>query len=115
MVIVAVAAVFALAGATQSRPDVVREGTSSELTLQIFGDSHVSPTSAAVRLWEACSGTVPRAVEARSFEGSGNTVVEIELAPAIGPNGERKLRGCLEDATLDKIQAAVVSFERRGR
>jgi hypothetical protein len=115
MVIVAVASVLALAGATQSRPDVVRQGTSSELNLQIFGDSHITPTSAAVRLWEACSGTVPRAVEARSFEGVGRTSVEIELAPALGPNGERRLRGCLEDATLDKIQAAVVSVQHHRR
>jgi len=115
LVVVAVASVIALAGATQSRPDVIREGTSSEITLQIFGDSHISPTSAGVRLWEACSGTVPRAVDARSFDGSGMTSVTIGLAPAVGPNGERRLRGCLEDATLDKIQAAVVGVRHTGR
>ena len=115
MIIVAAASIIVLAGATQNGADDVREGTSSELTLQIFGDSHISPTSAAVRLWEACSGTVPRAVDARSFEGSGRSSVEIELAPALGPNGERRLRGCLEDATLDKIQAAVVRVQHEGR
>jgi len=115
LVVVAVASVIALAGATQSRPDVIREGTSTEITLQIFGDSHISPTSAAVRLWEACSGTVPRAVDAHSFEGSGWTSVTIGLEPAVGPNGERRLRGCLEDATLDKIQAAVVGVRHSGR
>jgi hypothetical protein len=115
LVVVAAASVIALAGATKSRPDVIREGTSSEITLQIFGDSHISPTSAAVRLWEACSGTVPSAVDARSFEGSGRTSVTIGLEPALGPDGERRLRGCLEDATLDKIQAAVVGVRHSGR
>ena len=114
MVVVAVASVFALAGATQSRPDIIQQGTSSELTLQIFGDSDVTPTSAAVRLWEACSGMVARN-EAHSFERSGASSVTIELEPALGPNGERRLRGCLEDATLDKIQAAVVSVEHERR
>jgi len=58
---------------------------------------------------------VPRAVSARSFQGSDETAVRIELRPGIGPNGERKLRGCLEDATLDNIQAAVVNVRHSGR
>jgi hypothetical protein len=115
MITVAVAAVVALAGATQSRPDTIRDGTATELKLNVFSNSRIDPTGAAVRLWEACSGTVPRAVSARSFQGSDETAVKIELRPGIGPNSERKLRGCLEDATLDKIQAAVVDVRHRGR
>jgi hypothetical protein len=115
MITVAVAAVVALAGATQSRPDTIRDGTATELKLNVFSNSRMDPTGAAVRLWEACSGTVPRAVSARSFQGSDETAVRIELRPGIGPNGERKLRGCLEDATLDNIQAAVVNVRHSGR
>lgn len=112
---VAVVAVVALAGATQSRPDTVTERTATDLTLEIFGESHTNPTGTAVRLWEACSGTVPGAVDAHSFRGSGNTAVHIELRPAVGPNAERRLRGCLQDVTLDKIQASVVDLRHRGR
>ena len=115
LVTVAVVAVVALAGATQSRPDSIRDGTATELRLDVFSNSRIDPTSAAVRLWEACSGTVPGIVKARSVEGSGTKTVGIELRPAIGPNGEKRLRGCLEDATLDKIQAAVVHVGHRGR
>jgi hypothetical protein len=36
--------------------------------------------------------------------------VIITVQPAIGPNGARRLKGCLEDATLNDIQASVRSI-----
>ena len=109
---VLVAGVLALAGATQNRPDEIRDGTSSIVSLDVFTSSGAGTASAAERLWQSCAGTVPSRAERDAIEVSSGTAVSLRLSPALGINGERRLRGCLEDATLDKVQAAVRRVEQ---
>jgi hypothetical protein len=109
---VLVAGVFALAGATQNRPDEIRDGTSSIVSLDVFTSSGAGTANAAERLWQSCAGTVPSRAEPDAIEVSSGTAVSLRLSPALGINGERRLRGCLEDATLDKVQAAVRRVEQ---
>lgn len=104
-----VTSIAVLAAATKNRPDELRAGTSSTVALTVFTNDRIDPANAARRLWHACSGTIPSELAVASFEAStAGSNVSIRLRPALGPNGERRLRGCLEDATLDNIQAAVV-------
>jgi hypothetical protein len=108
LAVVLLASVFALAGATQNRPDEIRAGTSSIVSLDVYTNSGVDPESAAERLWQTCAGTTPSQLADDSLQFSEGTAVSLKLSPALGPYGERRLRGCLEDATLDKVQAAVL-------
>jgi hypothetical protein len=107
LAVVLLASIFALAGATQNRPDEIRAGTSSIVSLDVFTTSEVDTESAAERLWQSCAGTTPSSLAEDPVEVSDGTAVSLKLSPALGTYGERRLRGCLEDATLDKVQAAV--------
>jgi hypothetical protein len=113
LLLVAVVGSLALADATQNRPDAIRSDTASTLALEVFTKgAAIDPDDAAKRLWYACSGTISSRYSAESIASRGHTV-EIDVRPGLGPYGERRLRGCLEDATLDNLQAKVVDFEHR--
>jgi hypothetical protein len=107
LAVVLLASVFALAGATQNRPDEIHAGTSSIVSLDVYTNG-VDQESAVESLWQTCAGTTPSQLAEDSLRVSEGTAVSLELSPALGPYGERRLRGCLEDATLDKVQAAVL-------
>jgi hypothetical protein len=115
LVVMVTASVVALAATTKNRPDQLRAGTESTVALSIITDGTVDPGSAARRLWHFCSETIPSELAAGSFEGSTGPDVSLNLRPGLGPNGERRLRGCLEDATLDHVQAAVVDVIHANR
>ena len=113
LVLLAVAAVArgvdALADMTQDRPDRVPPGSHSEIVLDLR--SHERGGSAlrsAQGLWGACQGTVwQQTVDPGPVEISdGRFLVRTE--PALGEHSWRRLQGCLEDATLDRVKARVV-------
>ncbi|HET7722518.1 MAG TPA: hypothetical protein VFK43_21315 [Acidimicrobiales bacterium] len=99
-----------LADLTQDRPDRVLAGTRSEIVLDLRSrDRGGSALLSAQGLWGACQGTVrhrlaePGVIEVA--EGRFRLVTE----PALGEHSWRRLQGCLEDTTLDKVKAHVVS------
>ncbi|HVL06927.1 MAG TPA: hypothetical protein VM388_13140 [Acidimicrobiales bacterium] len=99
-----------LADLTQDRPDRVLPGTRSEIVLDLKSrDRGGSALLSAQGLWGACQGTVrhrlaePGVVELS--EGRFRLVTE----PALGEHSWRRLQGCLEDTTLDKVKAHVVT------
>ena len=108
---VAVAAVslFGLREATQNRPDPVREGTATELTLQVRTRGGYPAVLGAHGLWGLCQQTVSqarlRAPVTEVGEGRFTFVVE----PALGTHAGRRLRGCLEDATVPRVSADLVA------
>ena len=65
------------------------------------------PAAAAVALWAVCAATVPGEVSATPT--AGRRPGEVTVAPAIGEHGRRRLVGCLEDVTLDRVVGHVVS------
>lgn len=102
--------VDALADLTQDRPDRILAGTRSEIVLDLQSrDRGGSALLSAQGLWGACQGTVrhrladPGVIEVA--EGRFRLVTE----PALGEHAWRRLQGCLEDTTLDKVKAHVVS------
>jgi hypothetical protein len=102
--------VDALADLTQDRADRVLPGSRSEVVLDLKSrDRGGSALLSAQGLWGACQGTVrhrlaePGVVEVT--DGRFRLVTE----PALGEHSWRRLQGCLEDTTLDKVKAHVVS------
>ena len=102
--------VDALADLTQDRPDRVLPGSRSEIVLDLRSrDRGGSALLSAQGLWGACQGTVrhrlaePGVME--MTEGRFRLVTE----PALGEHSWRRLQGCLEDTTLDKVKAHVVT------
>jgi len=112
MILVAalVIGVDVLADLTQDRPDRALPGTRSEIVLDLKSrDRGGSALLSAQGLWGACQGTVrhrlaePGVVEVS--EGRFRLVTD----PALGEHSWRRLQGCLEDTTLDKVKAHVVT------
>ena len=100
----------ALADLTQDRPDRVLPGSRSELVIDVASrDRGGSALLSAQGLWGACQGTVRhRLVEPGVVELSDGRF-RLQTEPALGEHSWRRLQGCLEDATLDRVKAHVVS------
>ena len=100
----------ALADLTQDRPDRVLPGSKSEVVLEVDSrDRGGSALLSAQGLWGACQGTVRhRLVEPGLVELSEGRF-RLQTEPALGEHSWRRLQGCLEDTTLDRVKAHVVS------
>lgn len=99
----------ALGDLTQTRPDRPANGTSSEILLSVSTRSAEDPQHAAARLWAACQGTVTsRLVRSGPAPEEPSQWVAV-TEPAVGPRSWLRLRGCLEDLTIDRIQARVMA------
>jgi hypothetical protein len=100
-----------LGDATQTRPDVLRAGTTSEVTMELLiHGSGRGEASAIASLWAVCRGTVPNGLADSGITALGDSRYRILLEPALGKYGERRLHGCLEDATIDNVQGRVLSI-----
>jgi hypothetical protein len=105
--------IVGLAELTQNRPDPVEAGSATVLTFDVdTRDYQRGEGAAAQALWAVCSATVGGNVSgvpapAKGGVGDGYTVT---ISPAIGENGRKRLTGCLEDATLDRVMGHVQSI-----
>jgi len=114
VVVVAVAALAAgldvLADLTQDRADRIPRGSRSEIVLDVrhraTGDAEVRT---AQGLWGACQGTVWQQLTEPGVVELGDGRFLLTTAPAVGEHAWRRLQGCLEDATVDRVRAEVVS------
>lgn len=114
LVAIAVAAVIAgvdvLADLTQDRPDRVVPGSQSEIVLAVESrDRGGSALLSAQGLWGACQGTVHHRLADPGVVEVSDGRFRILTEPALGEHSWRRLQGCLEDTTLDKVKAHVVS------
>jgi hypothetical protein len=96
-----------LADLTQNRPDPVVEGSSTVIAFDVGTRDYAgTDMEAAQALWAVCAATV----------GGTNSAVEpsaqgfsVSVSPAIGTNGRKRLQGCLEDGTLDRVRGHIRS------
>jgi hypothetical protein len=103
------ASIDVIGDATQTRPDPDTSGMTTALVLSVThreaGPSAVRTTEA---LWAACQSTLRRQLDARVAPLSGDRV-RLELTPGLGPHVHRRIVGCLEDVTFERVQVDVVS------
>jgi len=114
LLLVAMAAVYAgidvLADLTQDRPDSVQPGTRSEVVLEVRSrDRTGSDRLSAQGLWGACQGTVWQKLVEPGVVEVADGRFRLTTDPALGEHSWRRLQGCLEDTTLDRVKARVVS------
>ena len=110
LALAAVLAVDVLGDLTQSRPDPVQADAVTELVLTVEQDRFAQGTAgAASALWAVCAGqTASQPTELLTDLADGR--YRVVLAPAVGEHEERKLRGCLEDLTVDRVLGDVESW-----
>jgi hypothetical protein len=100
----------ALADLTQDRPDRVLPGSRSEVVLDVVSrDRGGSALLSAQGLWGACQGTVRHRLVEPGVVELADGRFRLQTEPALGEHSWRRLQGCLEDTTLDRVKARVVS------
>ena len=110
------AGIDALADLTQNRPDTleVRGSTQLVMTVNASDSDFYSPVVAARGLWNHCRGTINRSTPVPGRLRAGDGLVTLVLEPAIGENTEKRLVGCIQDATIDHVSADVLLVRSAG-
>jgi hypothetical protein len=101
-----------LGDALQTRPDQRRSGVATSIELELRGaHSLVRPEELAATLWGTCSHVLQSANGPTTIDHVGPARVRFLVGNDIGAHAEERLRGCLQDAVVDRVQARVVRWE----
>ena len=107
-----VSAIDYVADRTQTRPDVHVPGTVTELELELLGSiAGHDPARVLGHLWSTCTGPDVfrlRRLPAPEVTYAAGGRVHLRLAAHVGEHAMDRLRGCLNDTTLDRVQARVI-------
>jgi len=99
-----------LADLTQTRPETIDPNSRAEVTIGVEIHGYLGPfEDAAQSLWAVCLpqlGWRTQVVEAPVIVDGHLTAV---VSPAPGAHSEKRLRGCLNDVTLDRVKGHLVS------
>lgn len=110
--VIAVYGILALADATQNRPDRIDPDSTSRIVIEVR-TRDFDTTLAAQGLFSACHQTV----EHMKAEGPVSAVAgesdtfALVVRPSLGEHSRRRLEGCLEDGTIDRVRANVLAIE----
>jgi hypothetical protein len=106
-------AVDVIGDATQTRPEAEPQGVTTELVLSVHQrDADRSAVDTADALWHACRARLRRTLSG-VVDGLGGGRVLLAVTPGLGDHAQRRILGCLEDATFDRVQVDVVSSTNR--
>jgi hypothetical protein len=100
-----------LADATQNRRDPRPDPDStSAVVFEVDSRRYPGSIDPGMTLWTACSGTIHH--ELLDIAETTDGTYRVTVQPALGKNAQRRLEGCLNDATVDRLNGHVVSIER---
>ena len=103
---VTVFGIVALRDATQFEGRQIHGGrTQVEFSVDTRNYRH-DPTDAASSLWHACVGVVSWNDATEPVQTRPSTFVG-SVSPALGEDSLRRFRGCLEDASVDRVNGHV--------
>ncbi|QXJ23241.1 hypothetical protein AGRA3207_004374 [Actinomadura graeca] len=103
-----------LAERTQDRPDRPVAAAASTVVIEAAtrGDTGAATVEPLVaRLWEYCRGSTRPYVEGGGAVALGGGRFALVVRPALGEHALRRLRGCLQDAMIDRARFRVVSAD----
>ena len=104
-----------VADRTQSRPDVRAAGVETHIELQLYGALVADDAERAFgHLWSLCTGPDVfrrQQLPVPSVEHGPNGRFRLEVPIDVGAQAMDRLRGCLNDTTLDKVRSRVVRME----
>jgi hypothetical protein len=106
-------AASALGDLTQARGDRVVDGSYSEVVLQVSSRGYKHDLDHGVHhLLAACAGTTfMRVVDDPGVVEIAPGTYRFTVEPALGTYNQRRLVGCLQDLTIDRLLGDVVSVE----
>jgi len=114
LAVIGAATVDIIGDKTQTRPDVVRPGSTSEVVFSLRTKMSRDRQMTAEGLWGACQGTVDSRVLDPGVVRLDESTFRLTLAPELGHHARTRLTGCIEDATLDRVVADVVRITNSG-
>lgn len=104
-----------LADAIQTRPDETIAEASTVVEIELQGAEADRQTARrATELWGTCGHTLGSAATRAEIELLGTARVAVRVPAHIGMHAEQRMRGCLQDAVVDRVQASVVDVEHSG-
>jgi hypothetical protein len=93
----------------ENRPDPIVPGTESVVRFRADVYDAPQPRGAVVEaLWHVCNQTVASQLVDLDVLDGGVGVATV--APALGPHQRRRLTGCLQDATIDRVRGELLSI-----
>jgi hypothetical protein len=96
----------------ESRPDARQENVSTQIDVELRGARSAAwPAQAAATLWGTCSHVLHGTIGPASIVDNGGGRFAITVPTYIGQHAEDRVRGCLEDALIDRMQASVIAVE----
>lgn len=105
------AGIYVLRDLTASRSEPAPDGVATVVETRIDERRTDRPIAeSAESLWGACRSTVHDDVQLVGLRATGPNLVELTLLPPLGDLERKRLRGCLDDTTLDFVRAEVVGF-----
>jgi hypothetical protein len=114
LLVVASVVIDELADATQTRPDQRHTDRRTEVVIDLEGQHYRQHlATGATALFGACSATVSGALVDPGIVDEGNGRFSFSLAPSLGHHGKERLLGCLQDLTVERLRADVVSVTDR--
>lgn len=108
VLVATVAGLIALSNATKFRGEQEAGTTRVEFSVDTRNYHH-DLEDAAASLWYACVGSVSWEDATHPVATSAGTFVA-SIRPALGEDSRRRFRGCLEDASVDRIRGDVVDM-----
>lgn len=111
LVLLGAVALDVIGDKTQTRPDVVRPGSTSEVVFSLRSKMARDRQVTAEGLWGACQGTVNSRLLEPGVVRLSESTFRLTLGPELGDHARTRLTGCLEDGTLDRVVANVVSIK----
>ena len=114
VVIVAVGAagVIALLELTKNRPDPIEKGSTSEVVLSVATKPPLTERQGAASLWAVCLLRAHQHHLVGQRETRRGDRVYL-IKPALGEHSRRRVVGCLEDATLERVLGDVSEVRTR--
>jgi len=109
LAVATVVGIGVLMNATQNRPDDPPPGSSSMLAFTVSTrDFPGGEQTAARTLMAVCAATVSDAIitvpaQAGEADDAADRAWRVTIKPALGEHGRKRLEGCLEDVTLDRV------------
>lgn len=107
-------AIGTLEDALETRPDLRQEGVQTAVEVRFSGRRlSYGPELVGQDLWASCKIVLGRRTPAPVVVPLDDRRVRITVDHHIGRYAEARLRGCLEDAHIDHLQAAVTSVSHQ--
>lgn len=106
---VTIVGLFALSDATKFQGQQEASGATRVEFRVDTRNYHHDDEDAAASLWYACVGAVSWETTTQP-EATGAGTFVASVSPALGEDSRRRFRGCLEDASVERISGHVVDM-----